>query len=258
MLSLLQTAERTTAIIPVSNYVYQRHAFAYLSAINYMGDHVIELGSGSGYGMQMLAPWCNWYVGLDKYIPENSRASLNTAFFKARFPDLGNIGENFFDTVICFQVIEHIKNDRALLKEAYRILKPGGKLLLTTPNRLMSLTRNPFHIREYTPDTIRDLIGSSFADFGIRGVYGNEQVMEYYGNNKRNVEKVLRWDILDLQNRLPAVLLKIPYSIANNVNRRLVYNDNPDQAATISHKDFYTGELTEKCLDFFVIAEKER
>src|ERR1700754_2709229 len=102
MLSLLQTAERATSGASVNNYVYQRHAFAYLSAIDHLGDKVIELGCGSGYGMQMLAPSCNCYVGLDKYIPANSRASVNTAFFKVSLPDLYNIGDNTFDTVICF------------------------------------------------------------------------------------------------------------------------------------------------------------
>ncbi|HVW62155.1 MAG TPA: class I SAM-dependent methyltransferase [Puia sp.] len=141
MLSLLQTAERTTNTVPVGNYVYQRHAFAYVRAIDHIGDNVIELGCGSGYGMQMLAPSCSWYVGLDKYIPQNRSASINTAFFKARFPDLRNIGDNSFDTVICFQVIEHIKKDGRLLEEARRVLKPGGRLLLTTPNRRASMAK---------------------------------------------------------------------------------------------------------------------
>jgi len=258
MLSLLQTAERTTSAVAVSNYVYQRHAFAYISAIGHLGDNVLELGCGSGYGMQMLAPSCSWYIGLDKYIPNNRRASLRTAFFKARLPDLHNIGDSTFDTVICFQVIEHVKEDRRLLEEAYRVLKPGGRLLLTTPNRLMSLTRNPFHIREYTPDSIYRLIGSCFADFDIQGIYGKKIVREYYEDNKRSVENIVRWDIFDLQHRLPAALLKIPYNILNNINRTLLSNTTPDRSARISHEDFYTGALHGHCLDFFVIAEKNR
>lgn len=256
MLSLLQTAERTTNTAPVSNYVYQRHAFAYVKAIDHIGDNVIELGCGSGYGMQMLAPSCGWYVGLDKYIPQNRKAFINTAFFKARFPDLRNIGDNSFDTVICFQVIEHVKKDRQLLEEAHRILKPGGRLLLTTPNRLMSLTRNPFHIREYTPDSIHRLIDSCFGNFDVLGIYGKKIVREYYEDNKKSVENILRWDIFHLQHRLPAALLKIPYSILNNINRVLLSNGNPGRWTGITHEDFYTGALDSHCLDFFVVAEK--
>lgn len=256
MLSLLQTAERATNNVPVGNYVYQRHAFAYVRAIDHIGDNVIELGCGSGYGMQMLAPSCSWYVGLDKYIPQNRSASINTAFFKARFPDLRNIGDNSFDTVICFQVIEHIKKDGRLLEEARRILKPGGRLLLTTPNRLMSLTRNPFHIREYTPESIHRLIGSCFTNFDIQGIYGKKIVREYYEGNKKSVESILRWDIFHLRHRLPAALLKVPYSLLNNINRILLSNADPGRWAAISHYDFYTGALNSNCLDFFVVAEK--
>ena len=256
MLTILQTAERATDNAPISNYVYQRHAFAYLKAIDHLGGHVVELGCGSGYGMQMLAPSCNWYVGLDKYIPGHGRVSFNTAFFKARFPDLRNIGDNSFDTVICFQVIEHIRNDERFLKEAHRILKPGGNLLLTTPNRLTSLTRNPFHVREYTPDGIRRLVASRFTDFDIMGVYGSEAVNAYYEHNRKSVERLLRLDVLNLQYRLPAFLLKIPYSILNNINRSLVRYQDPALSAGISPDDFYTARLRPHCLDFFVLAQK--
>lgn len=257
MLSLIQTAERTTNTLPVSNYVYQRHVFAYNSAIRYLGDNVVELGCGSGYGMQILAASCNWYVGLDKYIPDNRKADFNTAFFKARFPDLDNIGSNSFDTVICFQVIEHVKEDQRFLKEAWRLLRPGGKLLLTTPNKLMSLTRNPFHIREYTPYNIRELIGSRFSRFDIQGVYGNDTVKEYYKANRRSVEKILRWDVLNLQHRLPSALLKLPYNVLNNINRKLISNNDPERSAGISSADFYIDKVAGTCLDFFVVAEKE-
>jgi len=153
-------------------------------------------------------------------------------------------------------VIEHIKKDKQLLNEAYRILKPGGRLLLTTPNRLMSLTRNPFHIREYTPDSIRQLIGSCFTSFDILGVYGKKIVREYYEANKRSVEKIVKWDLLHLQYRLPASLLKVPYSILNNINRAVVSNTDPALSAGIGPEDFYAGGLQANCLDFFVIAEK--
>jgi SAM-dependent methyltransferase len=257
MLSLLQTAERVASPAVINNYVYQRHAFAYRTAIRYLGDHVVELGCGSGYGMQLLAPSCNWYVGLDKYIPNNRKASINTAFFKAIFPDLYNIGDRTFDTVICFQVIEHIRKDDQLIKEIYRILKPGGRLLLTTPNRLMSLTRNPFHVREYTPDSIHRLIGCTFSAFEVKGIYGNDVVKDYYESNRKNVEKIARWDLFNLQYRLPAALLKVPYSILNNLNRASLSNNNPAESAAIRHDDFYTSRLTGQCLDFFVMAEKK-
>ncbi|GIS31642.1 MAG: hypothetical protein Ct9H90mP3_4380 [Flammeovirgaceae bacterium] len=40
-----------------------------------------------------------------------------------------------------FQVIEHIKNDKLFIKEIHRILKPGGKALISNPNISMTLTK---------------------------------------------------------------------------------------------------------------------
>jgi 2-polyprenyl-3-methyl-5-hydroxy-6-metoxy-1,4-benzoquinol methylase len=72
-------------------------------------------------------------------------------------PPFSGLQDNAFDVVVSFQVIEHIRNDRQYIKEIYRVLKPGGKALITTPNIKMSLSRNPWHIREYTAVELSDL-----------------------------------------------------------------------------------------------------
>ena len=80
----------------------------------------------------------------------------NAQFESGVFPPI-KIPDNSFDTVVSFQVIEHIKNDELFLSEIQRILKPGGKAILSTPNIKMTLSRNPWHEREYTADQLADL-----------------------------------------------------------------------------------------------------
>ncbi len=46
-----------------------------------------------------------------------------------------------FDLVTCSEVVEHLENYRALVREAYRVTKPGGLLVLTTPNVLNAQSR---------------------------------------------------------------------------------------------------------------------
>lgn len=46
-----------------------------------------------------------------------------------------------FDVVTCSEVVEHVENYRALLREAFRVLKPGGVLVVTTPNVLNANSR---------------------------------------------------------------------------------------------------------------------
>ena len=70
-------------------------------------------------------------------------------------PPLNGLDDNSFDSIVSFQVIEHIQDDMLFLKEIHRVLKPGGIALLTTPNRRMSLSRNPWHIREYLSDELK-------------------------------------------------------------------------------------------------------
>ena len=79
-----------------------------------------------------------------------------------------------------------------LVREVHRVLRPGGKFILTTPNIRMSLTRNPWHVREYNPDQLRNLLGSAFASVEALGVFGNERIMEYYEKNRRGVRRITR------------------------------------------------------------------
>jgi ubiquinone/menaquinone biosynthesis C-methylase UbiE len=259
MIALLKTAERTNNLSYFNNYVYQRHLFAYAEAAQepLSGQQVLELGCGEGYGMKMLSPQTAYYLAVDKKKPDDRFFNDNIGFRHCRLPHLSGIDDRSFDMVICFQVIEHIRNDTALLREIKRVLRPGGKLLLTTPNKLSSLSRNPFHIREYLPQEMDRLLTSAgFSGFTIRGVQGNQQVMEYYRENKRSVNALTKWDIFRLQYRLPAPLLKLPYTLFNNINRLALLKRAADTTVNIRYQDFYLDDQLWDCLDYFVTAWK--
>lgn len=49
--------------------------------------------------------------------------------------------DNSFDLITCTEVFEHVENYRAILREMRRILKPGGRVIITTPNVLNALSR---------------------------------------------------------------------------------------------------------------------
>lgn len=65
-----------------------------------------------------------------------------------------------FDAVFCREVIEHVLDDSLLLREAYRVLKPDGWLLITTPNGLHWLPDGKHHIRAYSPKQFIDRLNS--------------------------------------------------------------------------------------------------
>ena len=153
-------------------------------------------------------------------------------------------------------MIEHIKNDREFVREIHRVLKPGGKLLATTPNRLMSLTRNPWHIREYTSGELKNLLMQYFSSVEIMGVYGNQKIMEYHERNKAAVKKITRYDVLQLQYRLPRQLLQIPYDLLNRMNRRRLLSDNTFLVNQVSTADYHLDEASDTSFDLFAIAIK--
>jgi len=66
---------------------------------------------------------------------------------------------------VSFETIEHLQDACGLLAEYRRILRPGGCLYLSTPNRALTrwLPPNPFHVREFTPGEILELVGRHFA-----------------------------------------------------------------------------------------------
>jgi len=75
-----------------------------------------------------------------------------------------------FDIVICREVIEHVPDDKALLSEIWRVLKPGGILFITTPNGLNVPPDGKEHLRAYAPDEFLNvLMRSGFNILDKRG-----------------------------------------------------------------------------------------
>jgi 2-polyprenyl-3-methyl-5-hydroxy-6-metoxy-1,4-benzoquinol methylase len=254
----MQTAERVSHTDISDNYVFQRSQLAYFEAKKIVSGDILEIGSGQGYGINIIASSSKSYTAIDKFSTDiiQPKDAPEIKFLNINVPPLTGLKDNSFDFVISFQVIEHIKKDKELVKEVFRVLKPGGKYIVSTPNIKTSLTRNPWHIREYTIDEFDTLLKTSFEKVEKKGVFGNEKIMKYYAENKKGVERITRFDIFNLQYILPRQLLQVPYDILNRRNRKKILEGNNSLVAGIKMDDYYMDKAEDKCFDLFYIAEK--
>jgi SAM-dependent methyltransferase len=253
------TTEITSDELLADNPIHQRLLKPYYWARDIVHGNILELGCGEGRGVNIIGPMADGYKGIDKIgtvIDKLDQKYPDYDFIESVFPPLSELGDNTYDFVISFQVIEHIKDDRLFLGEINRVLKSGGTALITTPNIKMSLSRNPWHIREYTSDQLSTLASSVFSEVIMKGIGGNEQVMKYHEKNRQSVNKIMKWDVLNLQYRLPAFILKFPYEIMNRVNRNNLQNKNDALVTGITDKDFLITENPEEALDLLLIARK--
>ncbi|NOK63916.1 MAG: SAM-dependent methyltransferase [Chloroflexi bacterium AL-W] len=105
------------------------------------GRRILDLGSGMGGGSVALA-----LAGAVPLAFEYNRAycditRLRAARYDLALPVINGVGESLpfadqsFDLAICWDVVEHVQNPEQLLAELARVLRPGGRVLLTIINR---------------------------------------------------------------------------------------------------------------------------
>lgn len=256
---MFSTTEITSHEIGSDNVIHQRLFYAYVEAAKMIDGNVLELGCGAGRGMKVIADACAQYTGIDKnkqLLDRLQQAYPNFKFLHQSMPPLSGIADNTFDYVITFQVIEHIEDDNAFLQEIQRVLKPGGTAVITTPNLKKSLTRNPWHIREYQHSELQQLLEKHFSSVEVKGISGTKPVMDYYEENKASVRKITRFDVLNLQHRLPRRVLQIPYEFLNRRNRKKLMNQTQGIVNNVTVEDYFFCENPAEGFDFFCIAKK--
>jgi len=258
-MSKVYTTEITSERIPSDNPIHQRLLKAYVLAQDYIQGDVLEVGCGEGRGIDWMIGRAKTFTAIDKIgsvIEALKKKYPQGKFFYGNIPPLAVFQDQSFDRVVSFQVIEHIQDDRLFLNEIFRILKPGGIALLTTPNRVKSLTRNPWHVREYTAGELSALAKTIFPRVEMNGIGGNDKVKQYYERNRNSVSRIARFDIFDLQHRLPAAWLRVPYELLNRWNRNKLKDASDELVMSISHDDYLFTESDEGALDLFLIVRK--
>jgi SAM-dependent methyltransferase len=258
------TGERVIPELPELRVTFLQSLAAYEHAEQYVsGKRVIDCGCGEGYGTALLAERATLAIGVDRepevvaYAAGKYRASERAAFVAASVDALP-FADGSADVVVCFQVLEHLPDALAFLREVHRVLAPGGVLLLTTPNLLVTGARpNPHHVHDYTPDDLRTLLKRVFDDVELRGVMAGDKVASYRAKNDRIVRTIMRLDPLGLHRRIPTRLIEFAHIRVTRLIRGRLNAGDPDLVANLTTADFpISSDGIEEAIDLLAVCRR--
>lgn len=150
------------------------HIHRYKEALRLIGSNekVLDIACGTGFGTEMIASKTSGNVtggdiAADAIEECKSRWKKPNLEFKVLDGTNLDFPDNYFDKIVSFETIEHTGEYKAMAAEFARVLKPGGKLILSTPNCAVSSPDgkivNPYHIQEFTCDELREVLQVAFS-----------------------------------------------------------------------------------------------
>ncbi len=168
----------------VPPWLHHQHLARYEWALQFCrGRRVLDAACANGYGTRVIASVAAAAFGCDISI-EPIAESTAGAFDRQPLLVGDTLGLPFadrsYDVFVSFETIEHVRDDASFVREARRVLRPGGKLILSTPNRVLvnpgnaisDPPFNPFHVREYSGEELEALLRASFDHVEMMGQSG--------------------------------------------------------------------------------------
>jgi SAM-dependent methyltransferase len=177
------TGERTVPGIVRENYWFRRHEVVYrwITANGYADGTVIEAGCGEGYGADILRTAGAQVVAVDyddAVIGHVRRTYPRVQTLKANLIELP-LRSSTADGLISLQVIEHLWDLPTFWAEIRRVVRPGGRVVISTPNRLTfspgvargQKPTNPFHVEEFDAGQLAHMLtDAGFSDVRVLGL----------------------------------------------------------------------------------------
>jgi GT2 family glycosyltransferase/2-polyprenyl-3-methyl-5-hydroxy-6-metoxy-1,4-benzoquinol methylase len=160
--------ERVVPALHDRQFFFQEHLARYQFAASLVaGRSVLDCACGTGYGSELLAR-----AGASRVCAVDlSAEALSYSVAHHAHPAVRRVRADAhvlpfapasFDVAVSFETLEHLPRPRELLRGLRDVLVPGGVLLVSAPNALVEDTANPFHVHNWSPAQLSELLREFF------------------------------------------------------------------------------------------------
>lgn len=171
------------------------------------GKTVLDIACGEGYGSAVLAEVATRVYGVDMAPDAIAHAKAkyqrsNVEFLTGRCADIP-LADGTVDLVVSFETIEHHTEHEAMFAEIKRVLRPGGMVIISSPDKREYTERanhaNAYHVKELYAEEFQRLVENYFSHVTILGqrvLYASaimrtgrsEESIQYYRDNSAAIQ----------------------------------------------------------------------
>jgi SAM-dependent methyltransferase len=158
--------------------IWYEHFHRYVFARELVrGKRVLDAACGEGYGSALLATAASSVEAVDisEQAIDHAQSRYQAQNLEFRAFDCLDLpyDDDEFDCIVSFETLEHLEDQAGLLSEFRRVLKAGGFLLLSSPDKAVYTdrlqNRNEYHVRELYRDELETLVGHHFPAYRLWG-----------------------------------------------------------------------------------------
>jgi len=127
---------------------------------------ILDIGCGDGVLLNLIKNAILYGIDLDQASLDYAAAKVKAKFIQGSAEKLP-FQANFFDVVLATEIIEHLSRPEFMLREIHRVLKPQGRMILTTPLKTGKTPEDKLHLQEFSLVELKELLQPYFHQITI-------------------------------------------------------------------------------------------